>query len=836
MKTGDLNGNIRLCRLLFPACAVAAAAAAVADEPVLTDLAFLPGDQQLGSAIQAQNEAQIAPGGPGYLVVWTDERAVLNGQTNAPESELSGNMLDIYGQILDTQGNPVGGPIVICNHGRNQRDPAVAWNGSAWFVAFEGDRPDWYFDNNIYGVRVAADGTVLDPDPILLFAETNGQGAYDPAVSSDGENWLVICDQWFGSPSMRTVRGRRIAPDGSPLDAQPVSMIQSSTLAYPDVAFANGVYLVAAQSYSNNALSFHRFDMTLNPLGALTPLAQGVSGQRVAVASNGSRFMVVGLKAHRIEPGGQVLDPAGIAIASNAYRDVAWTGNAWAVSSRMSSPEVVIGVQRIADDGSLLDAQPITFETSYLQDYTSIAGSGAGAAQVAFTTREFAVDDVSCARVSAGGAVSALQAVSISLPRQTGARLAPGMNNHLVVYTSTRHDQTRILAQRLSQNGAAMDAEPTVVQSGLPVGGMTADVAWNGQVYLVIWSQDGSVVGKRVSADNVVLDGQPIPIMPDIWSGPEGYGAGAVAAAGETFVVGGFHFIPFNEPVRYAEVALVSGSGEVLNSAPTLLAGGFSREMTAASFGDRAILAWAQYSIHDSASAFVQAAIIGESGVLAGTFRVSAQSGKEPDAIVGDGQALVVWHDDTAIHQENVEGRFVMPDGSMPFGEFAVSSAANEQMFPAAGWDGGQYVVAWNDYRHINGIEQDRADIRAARVLTDGSVLDPDGILVADSILPEDLPAVTGAGGRAIIMFSALHGPSDVPEIQRLGYRVLGPAAVPGDITADGVVNVNDLLAVINSWGKCANPTNCPADIAPAPNGDGVVNVNDLLMVINNWG
>ena len=40
---------------------------------------------------------------------------------------------------------------------------------------------------------------------------------------------------------------------------------------------------------------------------------------------------------------------------------------------------------------------------------------------------------------------------------------------------------------------------------------------------------------------------------------------------------------------------------------------------------------------------------------------------------------------------------------------------------------------------------------------------------------------------------------------------------------------VNDLLAVINAWGSCAN---CPADL----NDDGLVNVNDLLAVINAWG
>ena len=63
----------------------------------------------------------------------------------------------------------------------------------------------------------------------------------------------------------------------------------------------------------------------------------------------------------------------------------------------------------------------------------------------------------------------------------------------------------------------------------------------------------------------------------------------------------------------------------------------------------------------------------------------------------------------------------------------------------------------------------------------------------------------------------------------------------PADIapgSGNGIVNVDDLLAVINSWGACANPNACPADVAPfgPPQGDDVVNVDDLLAVINAWG
>lgn len=54
-----------------------------------------------------------------------------------------------------------------------------------------------------------------------------------------------------------------------------------------------------------------------------------------------------------------------------------------------------------------------------------------------------------------------------------------------------------------------------------------------------------------------------------------------------------------------------------------------------------------------------------------------------------------------------------------------------------------------------------------------------------------------------------------------------------GDINADDIVDVNDLLAVISAWGPCpAAPPWCPAD----DDASGTVDVNDLLRVIANWG
>jgi hypothetical protein len=52
-----------------------------------------------------------------------------------------------------------------------------------------------------------------------------------------------------------------------------------------------------------------------------------------------------------------------------------------------------------------------------------------------------------------------------------------------------------------------------------------------------------------------------------------------------------------------------------------------------------------------------------------------------------------------------------------------------------------------------------------------------------------------------------------------------------GDVNANGVVDVDDLLGIINGWGSCNAGQACPADL----DGNDVVDVDDLLTTINGW-
>jgi len=81
--------------------------------------------------------------------------------------------------------------------------------------------------------------------------------------------------------------------------------------------------------------------------------------------------------------------------------------------------------------------------------------------------------------------------------------------------------------------------------------------------------------------------------------------------------------------------------------------------------------------------------------------------------------------------------------------------------------------------------------------------------------------AITGAPG-----FSATYTNDTV-------VLVYEGAGVYADVTGDGEINVDDLIAVIMAWGVCPPaPAACPADITL----DGQVNADDLIAVIMHWG
>jgi hypothetical protein len=113
-------------------------------------------------------------------------------------------------------------------------------------------------------------------------------------------------------------------------------------------------------------------------------------------------------------------------------------------------------------------------------------------------------------------------------------------------------------------------------------------------------------------------------------------------------------------------------------------------------------------------------------------------------ALASDGTStLVAWTGYPTAQSTSLDvfgrryARDLTPIDSAPF---VISSALGDQVFPAATWDGAQYLVTWQDLRESSTYID--ADIYAARVTSAGMVLDPQGIPDARGMNNQLWPAV----------------------------------------------------------------------------------------------
>ena len=80
-------------------------------------------------------------------------------------------------------------------------------------------------------------------------------------------------------------------------------------------------------------------------------------------------------------------------------------------------------------------------------------------------------------------------------------------------------------------------------------------------------------------------------------------------------------------------------------------------------------------------------------------------------------------------------------------------------------------------------------------------------------------------GNTNVILSGGLHVTGDLSAGATV---VVGGAACPADISGDGHVGTEDLLALLAGWGDGGGP----ADL----DGDGTVGTGDLLILLSEWG
>ena len=164
-------------------------------------------------------------------------------------TDVYGVRVSSAGTLLDTSGIPIG----VAKNG--QTEPAVASDGTNWMVAWADARTG----NDIYAARVTAAGVVQDPNgiPVAL-----GSTKYHPAIAFDGTNYFITY------ADVATIRGNFVGTNGT-VNGSTVTI--SSTTYVPEhiqVAYNGTNYLVAYEVWSG--ASYYRVAARrVNPSGTV---------------------------------------------------------------------------------------------------------------------------------------------------------------------------------------------------------------------------------------------------------------------------------------------------------------------------------------------------------------------------------------------------------------------------------------------------------------------------------------------------------------------------------------------------------------------------------------
>ncbi|HEY3246100.1 MAG TPA: hypothetical protein VGM03_22380, partial [Phycisphaerae bacterium] len=758
--------------------------AARAQPMPVNELGLFPGDAGVAPATMDQIQCHAARGGDQFLIVWTDYRSQVIGGGSAQSG------MDVFGIRLDAAGNPVDpAPFVISAAAGWQQSPRATWNGENWLVTFYSQDPSGsYYSNNIRGLRVSPAGEILDSTPLMLVNDQ--QYAW---VGGQNGQWLVTWTLYHADNYGTYLAGRRLNGNGQFIDPTPVILMDWTYLSNGNkVLGANGEYLVVGQDWYSYSYKARRIGMDGQPIGnVFTPLSP-------SIGTNGSEYLIAwspqyttNLVCSRMTSDGALLNPAGAPLYTGSLSpgevSISHDGTNWFVGWGVSNQ---MRVGRVNATGCALDPNGVliplgTPGTQNTYDFQVVGGPNGGAQTFYDDYRTSGDANVFNIPLSAANAPGAERVVSTSTPNQRTPSFALGPDGQVALaFISQATGNDRIRVHFLAPDGQPTMTEPLVVAQGAALA--KPGIAWNGSSYMVVWN-DTSAKARRMNADGSFVDAAPIDVMP-------GFNVD-VAALGADFCVTASNLVIPNNPqyiaVYYRRVS--GATGALLDAAPVAVGSSYAYNARIHTAGDRWVATWEAHPTHDNPQAYLQYAFIFSDGTRTPEASVS-YTGGQPDVAFNGDKHLFVWRNNSLANANNyIAGRMMNANGSWAGNVFVVSEAPGRQLRPVVGWDGTNFVVAWDDQRNQLYFFDERTDIYGARVSAAGSVLDPSGF-----------PIYVGPGGDATAaVLSQTSGVSFVAAARfitsppfdsyRVGLTVLGVVPV-------AIVSANPPIASANPF------------------------------------
>lgn len=484
-----------------------------------------------------QTDPSIVSDGTDYFIVWEDWRAQVLA--------IMGARVDSLANVLDPNGISISGmPSMM------EWYPSLAFNGTDYLVVWADDRNG--IDPDIYGARVNQSGILLDTLNIPI-SVTNGM-KWMPCVTTDGNNFLVAWDDDRDFPS-GDVYGSRVSATGSVLD--PVGLNITTCAVFhvePGVAYCGENFLAAWADFRNGLYLSDIYGARVDATGMILDspgfaICTAQFGQYSPyIAFDGTNYCAIwthniggawSVKGTRISPAGTVLDPAYISVSSagNAMSpQIASHGNGfftvW-VDYRNSYTSPDIYGARIAAAGYVLD--PAGFPISNLGslEYRPVVCFGEVHYLVAWEDTRSGLKDIYCTRIDTSGNILDPGGIAVTndAELQDNTAMAFSGTNYLLVWQDKRNGDYDIYGARVAQSGAVLDPVGIAISTA-PNDQICPSVVFDGTDYIVVWEDrrelPSDIYGATIDTGGAVIDSFVAIAQPGPQSNPKlSHGPGA---------------------------------------------------------------------------------------------------------------------------------------------------------------------------------------------------------------------------------------------------------------------------------------------------------------------
>ena len=207
---------------------------------------------------------------------------------------------------------------LVSSSSNTHANPVVSWNGAHYLVAWEDFRPTTSWD--IFGVRVADDGALLDPASFGISTAPNLQ--INPRISWSGTNHVLVwSDLRQGLDSQ--LFAARVAPSGSVLDANGIQLTNDPyNKAGAQIAWDGANHLVIWDGLDGTTFEEVSASAFIAPNGAVTTLPSNPErGAEQSLSFDGTRTLRAFVGKDSVDDSGTSPAVLGQWVASTGARE-----------------------------------------------------------------------------------------------------------------------------------------------------------------------------------------------------------------------------------------------------------------------------------------------------------------------------------------------------------------------------------------------------------------------------------------------------------------------------------------------------------------------------------